>query len=67
MKRPGRIMILLAFSMLLAWSGEVLGQADGKIMQQLVQGYDLLEAGNLDRPRPGSRRSSAWTRATPWP
>ena len=51
MKRPWRIMIALVFSLLLAWSFEVLAQGDGRIIQGLVESYDLLEAGNLDQAK----------------
>ena len=51
MKRPWRIMIPLVLSLLLAWSFEVLAQGDGKIIQRLVESYDLLEAGNLDQAK----------------
>ena len=51
MKRSWRIMIALVFSLLLAWSGGVLAQGDGKIIQRLVESYDLLEAGNLDQAK----------------
>ena len=51
MERPWRIMIALVFSLLLAWSFEVLAQGDGRIIQGLVESYDLLEAGNLDQAK----------------
>jgi Flp pilus assembly protein TadD len=51
MRRPWRVMISLVLSLLLAWSGEVLAQSDGQIIQRLVESYDLLEAGNLDQAK----------------
>ena len=47
MRRPWLIMV--AVSLLLAWSGSALAQGDAKITQMLVESYDLLEAGKLDQ------------------
>ncbi|MCL4503542.1 MAG: tetratricopeptide repeat protein [Deltaproteobacteria bacterium] len=51
MRRPGRLIITLLLTMLLGLSFKVLAQSDSKIMQQLVESYDLLEAGNLDQAK----------------
>ena len=49
MRRPWLIMV--AVSLLLAWSSAALAQGDAKITQMLVESYDLLEAGRLDQAK----------------
>jgi tetratricopeptide (TPR) repeat protein len=49
MRRPWLIMV--AVSLLLAWSNAALAQGDAKITQMLVESYDLLEAGRLDQAK----------------
>jgi len=44
-----RWLIMVAVSLLLAWSGSALAQGDAKTTQMLVESYDLLEAGKLDQ------------------
>ncbi len=51
MRRPWRIIVSLVFGLLLVWSFKVLAQSDGKIMQDLVESYDLLEAGKLEQAK----------------
>ncbi len=51
MRRPWEIVPALVLSLLLAWSGTAPAQGDGRIMQQLVESYDLLEAGQLDQAK----------------
>ncbi len=51
MKQPRQIMISFVLSLLLAWSGAVLAQGEGAVMQKLVESYDLLEAGKLEQAK----------------
>lgn len=51
MRRPWLTIMPLLISLLLAWTGAVLAQGDGKINQMLVESYDLLEAGKLDQAK----------------
>jgi Flp pilus assembly protein TadD len=51
MRRSWLIVTAMMIGLLLTWSGAVLAQGDGKLMQRLVESYDLLEAGQLDRAK----------------
>lgn len=50
--RHSRLMIIsLVLGLLLAWGGTVPARGDAILLQQLVESYDLLEAGKLDQAK----------------
>ncbi len=44
-------LIMVAASLLLAWTGAAFAQGDQKITRMLVESYDLLEAGKLEQAK----------------